>query len=122
VLLYCAQEARDVLPRMLEEAGLNVDVVAAYRTVVPKDNDFAGKVARADVLTFTSASTVRGFVQLLGDSATPAQAASGKCVACIGPITANAAAQAGLKVDVVAAAFTTEGLLNALESCFAPQT
>ena len=122
VLLYCAQEARDVLPRMLEEAGLNVDVVAAYRTVVPKDNDFAGKVARADVLTFTSASTVRGFVQLLGDSATPAQAASGKCVACIGPITANAAAQAGLKVNVVAAAFTTEGLLNALESCFAPQT
>jgi uroporphyrinogen III methyltransferase/synthase len=122
VLLYRAQEARDVLPQMLEEGGLRVDVVAAYRTVIPKDDDFAQKVARADVLTFTSASTVRGFVELLGESATPAQAASGKCVACIGPITANAAAQAGLKVDVVAAVFTTEGLLNALESCLALQT
>ena len=77
---------------------------------------------RADVLTFTSASTVRGFVELLGESVTAAQAASGKCVACIGPITANAAAQAGLKVDVIAAIFTTEGLLNALENCFALQT
>ena len=122
VLLFRAQEARDVLPRMLEDAGLRVDDVAAYRTVVPKDKDFAQKVGRADVLTFTSASTVRGFVQLLGEGATPARAASGKCVACIGPITANAAAQAGLTVDVVAQVFTTEGLLDALESCFALQT
>ena len=122
VLLYRAQEARDVLPRMLEEAGLKVNAVAAYRTVIPKDEDFAQKVSRADVLTFTSASTVRGFVELLGESVTAAQAASGKCVACIGPITANAAAQAGLKVDVIAAIFTTEGLLNALENCFALQT
>ena len=75
----------------------------------------------ADVLTFTSASTVRGFVALLGDF--PAsQAASGKCVACIGPITANAAAQAGLTVDVVAPVHTTAGLLDALEISFATRT
>jgi uroporphyrinogen III methyltransferase/synthase len=122
VLLYRAQEARDVLPRMLEEAGLRVDIVAAYRTVVPKNDEFARKVARADVLTFTSASTVRGFVELLGKSTTPAAAAAGKCVACIGPITAEAAAQAGLSVDVVATVFTTEGLLDALESYYALQT
>ncbi|HEX3369918.1 MAG TPA: uroporphyrinogen-III C-methyltransferase [Candidatus Cybelea sp.] len=122
VLLYRALDARDALPRLLEEAGLRVDDVAAYRTVIPKDRDFVQKVARADVLTFTSASTVRGFVELLGESAAPAHAAAGKCVACIGPITANAAAQAGLKVDVVAAVFTTEGLLDSLESYFARQT
>ncbi len=122
VLLYRAQEARDVLPRMLEEAGLRVNIVAAYRTVVPKDAAFAGKVARADVLTFTSASTVRGFAELLGKSTTPAAAAAGKCVACIGPITAQAAEQAGLSVNVVATVFTTEGLLEALESYYALQT
>jgi uroporphyrinogen III methyltransferase/synthase len=118
ILLYRAQEARDVLPQMLQDAGLDVTIVAAYTTVIPPDADFASKVSETDVLTFTSASTVRGFVTLLGDIAV-SQAASGKCVACIGPITANAAAQAGLNVDVVAPVHTTAGLLDALEIYYA---
>jgi uroporphyrinogen III methyltransferase/synthase len=118
MLLYRAQEARDVLPQMLQDAGLDVTIVAAYTTVIPPDADFASKVSEADVLTFTSASTVRGFVTLLGDIAA-SQAASGKCVACIGPITANAAAQAGINVDVVAPVHTTAGLLDALEIHYA---
>ncbi len=118
ILLYRAQEARDVLPQMLQDAGLDVTIVAAYTTLIPPDEDFASKVSEADVLTFTSASTVRGFVTLLGDIAV-SQAASGKCVACIGPITANAAAQAGLNVDVVAPVHTTAGLLDALEIYYA---
>jgi uroporphyrinogen III methyltransferase/synthase len=119
VLLYRAQEARDVLPQMLQDAGLAVTIVAAYTTVIPPDPNFALKVSEADVLTFTSASTVRGFVTLLGDRISPLQAASGKCVACIGPITASAAAQAGLNVDVVAPVHTTAGLLDALELHYA---
>ncbi|HEY2475352.1 MAG TPA: uroporphyrinogen-III C-methyltransferase [Candidatus Cybelea sp.] len=122
VLLYRALEARDVLPKMLSDAGRPVTIVAGYRTVVPQDPAYAEKVARADVLTFTSASTVRGFVALLGERLSPAEAARGRCVACIGPITANAAAQAGLKVDVVASVFTTQGLLEALEANFARAT
>ncbi len=118
VLLYRAQEARDVLPQMLRDAGMIVTIVPAYSTVIPTDAEFAQKVAEADVLTFTSASTVRGFVALLGDIEA-SQAASGKCVACIGPITANAAAQAGLKVDVLAPVHTTAGLLDALEIHYA---
>ena len=66
VLVYRAQDARDVVPRMLEEAGRVATVVAAYKTVVPNDPEFAKKAASADVLTFTSASTVRGFAELLG--------------------------------------------------------
>jgi uroporphyrinogen III methyltransferase/synthase len=119
VLLYRAQEARDVLPQMLQEAGLTVTIVAAYTTVIPPDAHFARKVSEADVLTFTSASTVRGFVALLDDRIAPSQAASGKCIACIGPITASAAAQAGLNVDVVAPVHTTAGLLDALEIHYA---
>jgi uroporphyrinogen-III synthase len=118
ILLYRAQEARDVLPQMLQDAGLAVTIVPAYTTVVPPDTHFTLKVSEADVLTFTSASTVRGFLALLGDIAA-SQAASGKCVACIGPITANAAAQAGFNVDVVAPVHTTAGLLDALEIYYA---
>ena len=119
VLIYRAAEARDVLPQILEDAGRRPEVVVAYKTVVASDADFAAKAARADVLTFTSASTVRGFAQLLGGNAAAAKAARGKCVACIGPITAAAALDAGLHVDVVATVFTTAGLLDALESHFA---
>ena len=68
VLIFRAQEARDVLPRMLDDAGRNPHVVAAYKTIFDVDPQFAQKVARADVLTFTSASTVRGYVELLGGS------------------------------------------------------
>jgi uroporphyrinogen III methyltransferase/synthase len=119
VLVYRAQEARDVLPRMLEAAGRAVTLVAAYKTVVPNDPHFAAKAARADILTFTSASTVRGFAQLLGGDSAAAEAARGKCVACIGPITARAARDAGLHVGVMADRYTTAGLLDALEAHYA---
>ncbi len=118
VLLYRAREARDALPRMLEEAGVRVTIVPAYEAVVPRDDEFAQKVARADVLTFTSASTVRGFAELLG-GVSPHDAAAGKCVACIGPVTAAAATAAGLQVNVVAQVYTTVGLLDALEAYYA---
>ncbi len=119
VLIYRAQEARDVLPRMLEEAGLRPDVVAAYKTIFARPPNFEDAVARAGVLTFTSASTVRGFCAALGGDEPGANAARGKCVACIGPITAQAATGAGLTVDVIATVFTTAGLLDALQAFFA---
>jgi len=116
ILIYRAQEARDVLPTMLEDAGRSVTVVAAYKTIFEVDPEFAAKVASADVLTFTSASTVRGFAALLGGSEAACAAARGKLVACIGPITADAADEIGIHVDVVADVYTTDGLLDALEA------
>ncbi len=116
ILVYRAQEARDVLPQMLEDAGRRVHVTAAYKTVFDVDPEFARKVERADVLTFTSASTVHGFVELLGGTQAAHDASRGKLVACIGPITAEAAESSGLHVDVVADVFTTDGLLDALEA------
>ncbi|MBV8117092.1 MAG: uroporphyrinogen-III synthase, partial [Candidatus Eremiobacteraeota bacterium] len=117
ILIYRAQEARDVLPEMLADAGRQPAVVAAYKTIFSVDADFPEKVERADILTFTSASTVRGFIELLGGEKQGVDAARGKLVACIGPITAEAAESAGLHVDVVADVYTTEGLLDALEAC-----
>jgi uroporphyrinogen III methyltransferase / synthase len=118
VLVYRAQDARDVLPQMLEDAGLRVTVVDAYKTSFVRDPAFAQKVARADVLTFTSASTVQGFAQALGGDAAAVAAARGKTVACTGPITADAAREYGLQVDVIADTFTAAGLLDALEAYF----
>ncbi len=104
---------------MLEDGGSARNDRAAYKTVVPSDPDFAKKIERADVLTFTSASTVRGFAELLGGDESAREAARGKCVACIGPITAQAAAEIGLHVDIVADRYTTAGLLDALDAHFA---
>ena len=116
ILIFRAQEARDVLPQMLEDAGRVPHVVAAYKTVIDVDPELARKAARADIFTFTSASTVRGFVELLGGAEAARHAARGKVIACIGPVTAEAADEAGLHVDVVADIFTTDGLLDALEA------
>jgi len=116
ILIYRAEEARDVLPVRLREAGREVDVVAAYKTVFTDDPQFAQKVASCDILTFTSASTVRGFVHNLHGAAAAAHAAAGKIVACIGPITADEARKCGLDVTATADEFTADGLLAALET------
>ena len=113
VLLYRAQEARDVVPDLLRARGRFVDVVAAYKTEHAADDAFAAQAARADIITFTSASAVAGFCAALGRGA--AAVAAGKLLACIGPVTAAAARDAGLRVDAVAQEFTVDGLLAALE-------
>jgi uroporphyrinogen III methyltransferase/synthase len=115
ILIYRAEEARDVLPDRLRQAGREPVVVSAYKTVFTDDAEFASKVAQSDILTFTSASTVRGFAHNLHGNAAAAHAAQGKLVACIGPITAEEAHKIGLDVDVVANEFTADGLLTALE-------
>jgi len=116
VLFYRAAQARDVAVQMLRDAGRDATVVAAYKTVYANDPAYAEKVARADILTFTSASTVRGFSALLGGAANAPAATGGKLVVCIGPITAQAARETGMHVGVVANVYTTPGLLEAIEA------
>lgn len=113
ILLFRAQDARDVIPDRLHAQQRDVEVVAAYKTTFARGEDFEDNLARADIVTFTSASAVGGFVAALGQRAR--DAARGKTIACIGPVTAQAAREAGLHVDQVALEFTVEGLLEALE-------
>ncbi len=113
VLLYRAQEARSVIPETLRDAGRSVDDVAAYKTAPTVDPDMADRAASADIVTFASASAVDGFCANVADAPTTL---AGKTVACIGPVTAAAARAAGIRVDVVAATFTVEGLLEALRA------
>jgi uroporphyrinogen III methyltransferase / synthase len=111
VLIFRAEEAREVLPQTLRDSGRSVDVVAAYATRIVEDPELAAKTERADIVTFTSTSTVAGFVRNVADAA---NVLAPKTVAAIGPITAQAARAAGIRVDVVAEEFTVEGLLHAL--------
>lgn len=114
MLIYRAQEARDVLVEMLAASGRTVDVAHAYKTRVLHDPQFAQKVEDCDILTFTSSSTVAGFIENLGGGEGARQAASGRIIACIGPVTAQSARDAGLNVSIVADSYTEQGLMQAL--------
>jgi uroporphyrinogen III methyltransferase/synthase len=115
VLLPRAAVARDVLPDGLRAKGWEVDVVEAYRTEreVPRPETLEAAAA-ADAITFTSSSTVRNYLEVAGGDRIPT------VVACIGPVTADTARAAGLRVDVEAEVHTIEGLIDALVAWFAP--
>ena len=109
VVIARAEVARDVLDRGLRDRGWDVRVVAAYRTVAATvEPAVLERVRSADVVTFTSSSTVARFVEAVGSDAVPAT------VACIGPVTAGTARDLGLHVDVEAPVHTIEGLVAAL--------
>ncbi len=108
VLLARAEVARDVLPDGLRAAGWEVDVVVAYRNVEPTvDPGILEAARRADLVTFTSESTVRRFTALVGD-VRPTSAA------CIGPISGAEARTAGYDV-VEADPHSVAGLVAAVE-------
>src|SRR5262249_1691362 len=65
------------------------------------------------VLTFTSSSTVRNFVEQVGSTRAQELAAQARVVT-IGPITATTARELGLRVDVVATDHTIAGLVEAM--------
>ena len=110
VLVARAAEARDVLPDALRERGAEVDVVALYETVREAPSEEAIEAAQsADYVTFTSSSTVRNLTEALGDRF-PASAR----VVSIGPITSEAARDAGLEVAVEAERHDIDGLVAAL--------
>jgi uroporphyrinogen III methyltransferase / synthase len=111
ILVYRAQDARDVLPETLRAQWRNVDVVAAYRTRYVEDPSLPELAETTDVWTFTSASTVHGFVRNVPGAADLAQE---KTVACIGPISAAALEEHGMEADVIAHDYTVEDLALAL--------
>jgi uroporphyrinogen-III synthase len=118
VLLARAKVARDVIPRELRKLGWNVDVVEAYQTVLPHSSRtriraiLKDSKRRPDLITFTSSSTVRNFVGLLGKNSLP----DGLRLASIGPVTSSTLREMGLPVDIEAKEYTIPGLIKALAS------
>ncbi len=114
VLLPRAAVARDLLPRALRERGACVDVVEAYRTIVPESAarhaaEIFGGSRRPDWITFTSSSTVQNFVRTAG-----IKALEGVKVASIGPVTTATAKKLGVAVTVEASPYSTDGLVAAI--------
>jgi len=111
-LLVRAENARDVLPKRLTQLGAIVDEAIAYRTV-PETQDDTGARERferdgADLVTFTSSSTVTNFLTLKLPWPRNLRTAS------IGPITSETMRQSGLKVDVEAIRHDIDGLVEAI--------
>ena len=122
VLLCRAQVARDLLPDGLRARGWTVDVVDAYRTVpVPLDGRALRRVADADAVTFTSASSARNLVSAIAAGGQDDLASSvPPVVVAIGPITAAAAEELGLVVTAEASPHTLDGLVDALVAHLGP--
>src|SRR6184192_1820388 len=116
ILLARAEKARDVLPKELSKLGAIVDEAFAYRTV-PETRDITGARRRfleegADLITFTSYSTVENFLAL------GLPWPKGMQIASIGPITSKTATDHGLKIDIEARRHDIEGLVEAIRKFF----
>jgi len=120
VLLLQAEGARDLLASELRKAGAEVTEVGAYRTVkvLPGDRgepDLYKMLLerRIDAITFVSPSTVREFVDIHGADAV-ADVLRTTIVACVGPVTAQAAVAHGLMPAVVPEEFTMAAMVAAI--------
>ena len=114
VLLPRAAVARDLIPAELTKLGAHIDVVEAYRNLVPpeaaeraREIFFAAK--KPDWITFTSSSTVKNLLAITGR-----EALDGVRIASIGPVTSETARAHGLTVDAEAKQFTLDGLIQSI--------
>lgn len=112
IVLPLGDLAGDTLPRGLRETGARVERVTAYRTTPPDRVEVeraraAIRAGRVGLVTFTSPSTVRNFLDAVGEEALSVPAAV------IGPVTADAAKEAGFRVEAVAEPHTVEALVEA---------
>jgi uroporphyrinogen III methyltransferase/synthase len=117
VLVPRAEVARDALPALLAKRGAEVQILPVYRAMCPASASDAllrlFKAEGADVITFTSSSTVANFVRAFPDDRLPAVLGDAE-VACMGPVTADTARKLGLQVSIIAREYTTHGLVQAI--------
>ena len=116
ILIARAEKARDVLPTELSGMGGIVDEGFAYKTVLETRDDNGARrrfvEEGADLITFTSSSTVENFMAL------GLPWPEGMQVASIGPVTSKTARDLGLKVDVEARRHDIPGLVEAIRKLY----
>lgn len=110
VLLVRANEGLRLLPEALREKGVPYTELPLYETVVDsrREGDLQRILPGVDYVVFASASAVRAFAAMCGKEKTEVRAA------CIGPVTADAAREAGILPAVTAKVYTAEGLRDAI--------
>ncbi len=113
ILIPSAAVTRDIVPAELRRRGAQVDVVEAYRNVIP--HEAAACAADAfrqpypDWVTFASSSAVDNLVQLIGTARLQLVK-----IATIGPITSKTVRKHGLPVAAEAVPHTMEGMVKAI--------
>ena len=119
IMIARAEEARDLLPKELGALGAIVDVAFAYRTVAETTDrtEARSRLAAegADMITFTSSSTVENFLAL------GLPWPQGMQVASIGPITSQTARDRGLTIGVEASRHDIPGLVEAIRRFYRPR-
>jgi uroporphyrinogen-III synthase len=103
----------------IRAAGGIPDEIVVYHNIPTKPDPTAIDVLRSgeDVITFASPSSVKGFLSVLSEQGIDAHSLPGNpLIACIGPVTASAAREAGLCVHVEAKEHTIAGLITSLKS------
>ncbi|WP_456430986.1 uroporphyrinogen-III C-methyltransferase [Thermosulfuriphilus sp.] len=121
ILIPRALEAREILPEKLREQGAEVVVAPAYKTIRPEGGrERLHRILEEglDVVTFTSSSTVRNFVEMIGGPEEARRLLSGVKIASIGPITSQTARDLGLSVDIEPQAYTIVALVEAIREFF----
>jgi uroporphyrinogen III methyltransferase/synthase len=119
MLLPASRTTRDVIRPAMEKIGVYVEIVEAYQTVTPAANgENVARLfrdARADYIVFTSPSTVDNLAAILEtDHLAPHLGATR--VACIGPVTAEAARSHGLTVHIQPEEHTGPAIVTAIVS------
>ncbi|MFC1614286.1 uroporphyrinogen-III C-methyltransferase [Gemmatimonadota bacterium] len=122
ILLPRAAVARQVIPEILRGLGAEVDELAVYSTEIEAPENLNQvvddlKEGRIDVITFTSSSTVKNFVRLVGESTVEGMHEK-TIAASIGPVTADTAEQQGIKTNIMPSAYTIKGLAAAIRDYY----
>jgi uroporphyrinogen-III synthase len=120
VLLCRAKVARDLIPRELRRMGAFLDVAEAYENVIPQSSRaelralLRDPLRRPHAITFTSSSTVKNYVALLGIRSGKSSRVEGVLNASIGSVTSDTLRQYQLSVDVQPAEHTIPTLIEAI--------
>jgi uroporphyrinogen-III synthase len=120
VLLVRAKVARDVIPNELQQVAARVDVIEAYETVLPQSSRQQLTAAldsedqRPDVITFTSSSTVKNFMELIGPEIAYSGLLDDVNLASIGPVTTATLEEFELPPTIKATEYTIPGLVDAI--------
>jgi uroporphyrinogen-III synthase len=113
ILIPSAAVTRDVVAPALRARGATVEIVEAYRNVIPETAAArAWEVFREpfpDWVTFASTSAVENLVRLAG-----AHKLARVKIASIGPVTSSAVSAHGLEVAAEAAPHTVPGLVASI--------
>ncbi len=116
ILIPSAAVTRDAIAPELRKRGAHVDVVEAYRNVLPSEAEVQARAVFQEPypewVLFASSSAVDNIVKLVG-----VEALCRTKIASIGPVTSGTIRKHGLEPAVEAEPHTIQGLVNAVSSC-----